>query len=320
MYYLGTVTMKVNDIISEAPAGLFKQGLKRLGAAALGAVGAKNAAGKLSASADVGAKANAYSKEFDKFMAKKGLSAQNADYKDLNSFIVTMGLKRPNIPKAGPIEATNLDSLFMAIAKATGSSAPADSGAAPASTGTAPATPGATAAPAAGTTTANQPAPAGTTPAKPKVGAGSGNVPGGSAAPAGPGGKPDPYNDVKSQMRQLQVTGTKVLPDKFVNALAGDIAKLAKGDKDSGTYAADKILKFAQAGYDVAKLAQQWNGSAKAGERFLTQSVYREITAMLAEHGLRWADLGLRVRIVEGIEDGVFISLKPTANSLDFVF
>ena len=90
--------------------------------------------------------------------------------------------------------------------------------------------------------------------------------------------------------------------------ISSDIAKLAKGDKESGVAAADKIMKFAQRGMDVAKLQQAWMANSKAGERFLTQSVYFEITRMLKEHGLRWSDLGLRVHLVESTNKYVGIS------------
>ena len=130
-------------------------------------------------------------------------------------------------------------------------------------------------------------------------------------------------------MRQLQPKpGAKPLPDKFATELNSDMAKLAKGDKESGTYAANKILKFANAGYDVSKLAPTWNASSKAGERFLTQSVYRAITNMLREHGLTWDNLGLRIRLYEGASNaGVFLSrcnpipvASPEFKKMDLVF
>ena len=101
------------------------------------------------------------------------------------------------------------------------------------------------------------------------------------------------------------------MPAKMVTDLTAMMAKLAKGDKDSGAYAADKIIKFASAGYDVTKLQPTWLASAKQGERFLTQSVYRQISRMLKEHGLSWSSLGLTVRLDESVgRNGVFISRK----------
>jgi len=144
-----------------------------------------------------------------------------------------------------------------------------------------------------------------------------------TAPPAAPAGAPpaapaggknaaatDPYENLKGQMRRLQPKpGAKPLPANFATELNSDMAKLAKGDKESGTHAANKILKFANAGYDVSELAPTWNASSKAGERFLTQSVYRAITNMLREHGLTWDNLGLRIRLYEGARNsGVFLS------------
>ena len=141
------------------------------------------------------------------------------------------------------------------------------------------------------------------------------------AAPAAPAAQPaansvqgaastDPYEKLKGQVRQVQsAQGAKPLPANMVASLQSDMQKLAKGDKESGTFAANKILKFANAGYDVSKLAPTWAASSKAGERFLTQSVYRAISGMLNEHGLTWANLGLRIRLTESVKGhGVFLS------------
>jgi hypothetical protein len=104
--------------------------------------------------------------------------------------------------------------------------------------------------------------------------------------------------------------------------------KLANGDKESGIYAANEILKLATDGYDVSKLTSTWNASSKAGERFLTQSVYRAITNMLREHGLTWDNLGLRIRLYEGAgNSGVLLSrcnpipvATPEFKKMDQVF
>ena len=159
-----------------------------------------------------------------------------------------------------------------------------------------------------------------------------------SAAPAAPTAatattqntaSTDPYENLKGQVRSIQPTpNAKPLPANMVASLQGDMQKLAKGDKESGTFAANKILKFANAGYDVSKLAPAWTASSKAGERFLTQSVYRAISKMLKEHGLVWANLGLRIRLTESVKgSGVFISTcKPVSvvvspyDRLNYVF
>ena len=102
--------------------------------------------------------------------------------------------------------------------------------------------------------------------------------------------------------------GQKPLPAKFAADIQASIAKLAKGDKENGVAAAQKIMKFASKGIDVSKQQQAWIANAKAGERFLTQSVYFEISKMLNEHNLRWSDLGVRIHLLEGTNKLIGIS------------
>jgi len=118
----------------------------------------------------------------------------------------------------------------------------------------------------------------------------------------------DSYERFKGQIRQVQ-SGDKPLPDKMIAGVEADIAKLGKGDKESGSFAAQKILNFAKAGYDVSGLSSKWTANSKAGERFLTQSVFIAISKMLQEHGLYWSDLGIKLRLDESISGGVYISL-----------
>jgi len=126
----------------------------------------------------------------------------------------------------------------------------------------------------------------------------------------------DSYERFKGQIRQVQ-SGSKPLPDKMIAGVEADIAKLAKGDKESGSSAAQKILNFAKAGYDVSGLSSKWNANSKAGERFLTQSVFIAISKMLQEHGLYWSDLGIKLRLDESVSGGVYISLLEEVNLND---
>ena len=90
------------------------------------------------------------------------------------------------------------------------------------------------------------------------------------------------------------------MPPKTAATISSDLAKLAKGDKESGVAAAQKIMQFAKAGVDVSKQQQAWIANSKAGERFLTQSEYFELTKMMREHNLSWSNLGIRVHLLEG--------------------
>jgi hypothetical protein len=130
----------------------------------------------------------------------------------------------------------------------------------------------------------------------------------GQAAPTKNAAAGDTYEKAKGDIRKVQ-SGTKPLPPQMAAGISADIAKLAKGDKESGVAAADKIMKFAQRGMDVSKLQQAWVANSKAGERFLTQSVYFEISKMLREHNLSWSDLGMRVHLLEGTNKMFGISL-----------
>lgn len=120
-----------------------------------------------------------------------------------------------------------------------------------------------------------------------------------AAAPTKNAAAGDTYEKAKGEVRTAQ-SGTKLIPPKAAADIDAAIAKLAKGDKESGVFAAQKIMNLAQAGVDISKQQQAWVANSKAGERFLTQSVYFEITKMLREHNLSWSDLGIRVHLLEG--------------------
>jgi len=134
----------------------------------------------------------------------------------------------------------------------------------------------------------------------------------GQTAPAAPtknAAAGDTYEKAKGDIRKVQ-GGEKPMPPKTAATIASDLAKLAKGDKESGVAAAQKIMQFAKAGVDVSKQQQAWVANSKAGERFLTQGVYFEISKMLKEHNLAWSDLGIRVHLLEGTNKLFGISFK----------
>ena len=119
----------------------------------------------------------------------------------------------------------------------------------------------------------------------------------------------DTYEKAKGDIRKVQ-GGQKPMPPKTAATISSDLAKLAKGDKESGVAAAQKIMQFAKAGVDVSKQQQAWIANSKAGERFLTQSEYFELTKMMREHKLSWSDLGIRVHLLEGTNKMFGISFK----------
>jgi hypothetical protein len=123
----------------------------------------------------------------------------------------------------------------------------------------------------------------------------------------------DPYEVYKGELRKMaDQKGGKPLPagiaTKFRTELIGDLNKMKAGDKDSGAYAAQKILKYAKAGYDVGSDAEKWLAIARVGERSLTKEEYSEVSDILESYGLSWKDIGLQVRLVEYIEDTIMIS------------
>lgn len=126
----------------------------------------------------------------------------------------------------------------------------------------------------------------------------------------------DPFDQFKGEMRKLAgITGARPLPAvgptaKFASELKGDLAKIQKGDKETGSYLANKILKYAKAGYDVSGPAKAWLNSARVGERALSVKEYKEITEVLKEFDLDWQDIGLIVRLDESADSVVFLSTK----------
>ena len=132
----------------------------------------------------------------------------------------------------------------------------------------------------------------------------------------------DPYEQFKGELRKLAgIPGTKELPadkaTKFKAEVASDLKKMAMGDKDSGAYAANKIMQYAKAGYNVSDQINKWLANSKAGERpvkesndygFLTANDYLDLTKILKEHGFDWKDIGLNIQLSESVKNGVFIS------------
>jgi len=124
----------------------------------------------------------------------------------------------------------------------------------------------------------------------------------------------DPYELAKQALRKEQDADAnkKQLPGGKLPPAAGQkvsqmLDQLSKGNKDAGAIAGRQIMAYAKQGYDVSNAAQVFLAKAKQGERFLNQESYQYWTEMLESYGLTWSDIGLTVRVDEGVSDGVFI-------------
>jgi hypothetical protein len=116
--------MKAIEILSESkkieegPAGIIGQAAKRIGAAALGAVGLNTWAGQLNDKADVGTFANRYSREFDNFLKSAGKDYSSATFADLKDFMTQNKIPAHNVPKnpAGVIDKKMVDAILTRTA------------------------------------------------------------------------------------------------------------------------------------------------------------------------------------------------------------
>jgi len=268
--------MKINEI-TEQPVSGIRTGLQGLGSRILNRIpGMKGRAANLAARADLGDTArNAYN-EFAKWLGSRNKKINQATGDDLKSFFDDAGLDSSGIA-SGEINKATLNAAMMDAATQVSSKTK--------KTGL--------------TKPKSVPGDSQTTPNQQK-----------NKSQGVDARQTDSYEKAKSQMRKFKPKEGKPLPDKFLNSIGRDIRKLSKGDKESGVSAAERIIKFSRAGQDVSGLHKRWLQSAKAGERFLTQSVYLAVTDMLREYNLTWSDLGLKIRLTESINNkkGVLIS------------
>jgi hypothetical protein len=154
--------MKAIEILSESkkieegPASFIGQAAKRIGAAALGAVGLNTWAGQLNDKADVGTFANRYSREFDKYLKSAGKDFNSATFGDLKDFMTKNKIPAHNIPSNpnGVVDKNMVNSILKRTAgdylggevpaSSTGAKTPASGAQAPAQAqgGTQPASSG----------------------------------------------------------------------------------------------------------------------------------------------------------------------------------
>ncbi len=116
--------MKAIEILSESkkieegPASFIGQAAKRIGAAALGAMGLNTWAGQLNDKADVGTFANRYSREFDKYLKSAGKDFNSATFADLKDFMTKNKIPAHNIPNnpGGTLDKNMVDSILKRTA------------------------------------------------------------------------------------------------------------------------------------------------------------------------------------------------------------
>jgi hypothetical protein len=100
--------------ISEAPPSALGQVGRRLGAAALGAVGMKHTAAGISGKADLVAKSREYYAAYKKFLSRIGKTEADADLTDLRDFYIKNGLPANDVPTSGPADQ---DTVFDILKK-----------------------------------------------------------------------------------------------------------------------------------------------------------------------------------------------------------
>lgn len=99
--------------IDETPSALGQVG-RRVGAAALGAIGMKNTAAGIRGKADLVAKSREYYAAYKKFLGRIGKSEDDADLTDLRDFYIKNGLPADVVPTSGP---TDKDTVFKILQK-----------------------------------------------------------------------------------------------------------------------------------------------------------------------------------------------------------
>lgn len=112
--------MRVYDIlnkeepINEAPVGAVKQGLRRVGSKAAGAVGMSRTAGNLGAKADTGAEANKLEKGFSTFLGKQMKDLKTATAQDLAKYLQQKGYPTNHLKgMSGVLQTSQIDDLVL---------------------------------------------------------------------------------------------------------------------------------------------------------------------------------------------------------------
>ena len=117
--------MKISDLdnditeLNEAPVSGFKQGLRKLGAAALGTIGATNTASNLAGKADVGDKANQLYTKYNRYLGRQNSSINDSTAGDLKDFLDSINIddKYVRNPDTEVITKDELNDIFLQVAK-----------------------------------------------------------------------------------------------------------------------------------------------------------------------------------------------------------
>jgi hypothetical protein len=145
--------MKISDLdnditgLNEAPVSGFKQGLRRLGAAALGTIGATDTASNIAGKADVGDKANQMYTKYNRYLGRQNSSINDSTAGDLKDFLASINVDDKYVanPDTEVLTKAELNDVFLQIAKDSFRQARAqsDTGVGGVSPGGGPSTPGA---------------------------------------------------------------------------------------------------------------------------------------------------------------------------------
>ena len=117
--------MKISDLdndiagLNEAPVSGFKQGLRRLGAAALGTIGATDTASNIAGKADVGDKANQMYTKYNRYLGRQNSSINDSTAGDLKDFLASINVDDRYVTNTDTESLTKaeLNDVFLQIAK-----------------------------------------------------------------------------------------------------------------------------------------------------------------------------------------------------------
>ena len=116
--------MRIDDItpnhdLNEAPANMFKQGLRRLGAKAAGAVGMKGVAAGLTGAADTGKEANELKAGLKGYVGSIGGDMNKLDAGQLSAFLKSKKMPTDGVPAAGVVPQKQVDDIILKAVQAS---------------------------------------------------------------------------------------------------------------------------------------------------------------------------------------------------------